>query len=148
VKLGGREVKPTLTRYTSTNKYAVLKIYAHDLVAEDEIDNETAIYKHLSTTGNPDHPGKMYVRTIQDSFFVTSRAGNPHQCLVHEVLSNDILSLRYTRPDRKMPEAMLKQILIHLLLALDFLHTECHIIHTGQVAPLTMLWKTLTECQI
>jgi hypothetical protein len=58
------------------------------------------------------------------------------------------LSLRYTRPDRKLPEAMLKQILIHLLLALDFLHSECHIIHTGQVAPLTMLWKTLTECQI
>lgn len=137
-----------LTRYTSTNKYAALKIYAHDLVAEDEIDNETAIYKHLSTAGNLDHPGKMYVRTIQDSFFVTSRAGNPHQCLVHEVLSNDILSLRYTRPDHKLPEAMLRQILIHLLLALDFLHSECHITHTDQVAPLTMLWKTLTECQI
>ncbi|PSS25265.1 hypothetical protein M430DRAFT_47747 [Amorphotheca resinae ATCC 22711] len=117
-------------RNLATNKYAALKIYAYDLVAEDEIDNETAIYKHLSTAGNPDHPGKMYVRTIQDSFIVTSRAGNPHQCLVHEVLSNDILSLRYTRPDRKLPEAMLKQILIHLLLALDFLHSECHIIHT------------------
>ena len=137
-----------LTRYTSTNKYAALKIYAHDLVAEDEIDNETAIYKRLSTAENPDHPGKMYVRTIQDFFFVTSRAGNSHQRLVHEVLSNDILSLRYTRPDRKMPEAMLKQILIHLLLALDFLHSECHIIHTGQFALLTMLWKILTECQI
>lgn len=117
-------------RNLATNKYAALKIYAHDLVAEDEIDNETAIYKHLSTAGNPDHPGKMYVRTIQDSFFVTSRVGNLHQCLVHEVLSNDILSLRYTRPDRKLPEAILKQILIHLLLALDFLHSECHIIHT------------------
>ncbi|KAF1848400.1 kinase-like protein [Cucurbitaria berberidis CBS 394.84] len=117
-------------RNLATNKYAALKIYAHDLVAEDEIDNETAIYKHISTAGSPDHPGKMYVRTIQDSFFVTSRAGNSHRCLVHEVLSNNILSLRYTRPDRKLPETMLKQILIHLLLALDFLHSECHIIHT------------------
>ncbi len=42
----------------------MLKIYAHDLVIEDEINNETAIYKHLSTTGNPDYPGKMYIRTI------------------------------------------------------------------------------------
>ncbi|ESZ90487.1 CMGC protein kinase [Sclerotinia borealis F-4128] len=117
-------------RNLATNKYAALKIYAHNLVAEDEIDNEIAIYKHLSTAGNLDHPGKMYVRTMQGSFFVTSRAGNSHQCLVHEILSNDILSLRYTRPDRKLPEAMLKQILIHLLLALDFLHSECHIIHT------------------
>lgn len=89
--------------------------------------------------GNPNHPGKAYIRTIQDSFSITSRAGNHHQCLVHEVLSNDILSLRYTRPDCKLPEVMLKQILIHLLLALDFLHSECHIIHTGQVALLIML---------
>ncbi|KAI9827058.1 MAG: hypothetical protein M1819_007050 [Sarea resinae] len=117
-------------RNLATNDYAALKIYAHDLVAEDEIDNETTIYKHISSTGNPNHPGRAYVRTIQDSFLVTSRAGHRHQCLVHEVLSNDILILRYIRPDRKLPEAFLKQVLIHLLLALDFLHSECHIIHT------------------
>ncbi|OWP03874.1 hypothetical protein B2J93_1632 [Marssonina coronariae] len=134
-------------RNLATNKYAALKLYAHDLVAEDEIDNETAIYQHLRA-GNPDHPGKMYVRTVQDSFFVTSRDGNLHRCLVHDLLSNDILSLWYTRSDRKLPKAMLKQILIHLLLALDFLHSECHIIHTGQVVPLTMVYGTLTECRI
>ncbi|KAH8598478.1 kinase-like domain-containing protein, partial [Bisporella sp. PMI_857] len=116
-------------RNLATNKYAALKTYAHDLVAENEIDNETAIYKHLSTAGNPDHPDKIYFRTIQDSFFVMSRAGNPYQCLVHEVLSNDILSLRYTRPDCKLPETMLEQILIQLPLTLDFLHSECHITH-------------------
>ncbi|CZT52872.1 uncharacterized protein RSE6_14267 [Rhynchosporium secalis] len=116
-------------RNLTTNKYPALKFYAHDLVAEDEIDNRTAIYKHLSTR-NPDHPSKIYIRPIQDSFFVTSRDRNLHRCLVHDLLSNDILSLRYTRSDRKLPEAILKQILIHLLLALDFLHSECHIIHT------------------
>ena len=47
----------------------------------------------------------MYVRTIQDSFSITSRAGNPHQCLVHEVLSDDILSLRYIHPDCQLAEA-------------------------------------------
>ncbi|KAK2804903.1 hypothetical protein FQN50_006410 [Emmonsiellopsis sp. PD_5] len=117
-------------RNLATDKYAALKIYAHALVAEDEIDNEIAIYQRLSTMGNPNHPGKAYVRTIQDSFTITSRTGHRHQCLVHEVLSNDILSLRHTHPDRKLPEVMLRQILIHLLLALDFLHSECHIIHT------------------
>lgn len=34
---------------------------------------------------------------------------------------------------------MLKQFLIHLLLSLDFLHTECYIIHTSEFAPLTVL---------
>ncbi|KAF2754655.1 kinase-like protein [Pseudovirgaria hyperparasitica] len=117
-------------RNLATNTYTALKIYAHDLIAEDDIHNETAIYKHLSTAGNPDHPGKKYVRTIQDSFFITSRMGNIHQCLTHEVLSNDILNLRHIHPDRKMPEALLRSILLHLLLALDFLHSECHVIHT------------------
>jgi serine/threonine-protein kinase SRPK3 len=125
---------PVLTKNTSTNKYAALKIYAHDLVANDEIENETAIYKRLSTTGNPDYPGKLYIRTIRDSFFIISTAGNSHQCLVHDVLSNDILSLRHLSPDRKLPELLLKQFLVHFLLALDFLHSECHIIHTGQIA--------------
>ena len=127
-----REVESSIDQIYSTNEFAALKLYAYDLIAEDEIDNEAAIYKHLST-GNPDHPGKMYIRTLQDSFSVTSRAGNAHRCLVHDVLSNDILSLRYARSDRKVPEPALKQILIHLLLALDFLHSECHIIHTGRV---------------
>jgi hypothetical protein len=38
-----------------------------------------------------------------------------------------------------MPEAMLKQILIYLLLVLDFLYNEYYIIYIGQVAPLTLL---------
>ncbi|KFY28201.1 hypothetical protein V491_00576 [Pseudogymnoascus sp. VKM F-3775] len=59
-------------RNLATNTYAALKIYAHDLVAEDEIDNESAIYKHLNTMGNPNHPGKAYIRTIQDSFSITN----------------------------------------------------------------------------
>ena len=120
-----------MTRDSRTNKYAALKIYAHDLVSESDVTNESAIYKHISMARNPNHPGKEYIRAIQDSFYLTSGAGNTHQCLVHDVLSNDIQDLRYRHPDRKFPEDMLRPILIQLLVALDFLHTECHIIHTG-----------------
>lgn len=49
---------------TSTNIFIALKIYAHDLVAEDEIDDGTSIYKHLSTAVDPDYPGRAYMRTI------------------------------------------------------------------------------------
>jgi serine/threonine-protein kinase SRPK3 len=68
-----------LTEYISTNQFAALKNYAHNFVSEDEIENESAVYKHVSTAGNQDHPGKMFVRTIQDSFFIKSRAGHFHQ---------------------------------------------------------------------
>lgn len=115
----------------STKSYSALKIYAHNLIAEDELDNETAIYKHISNSEHTDHPGKAFVRTIVESFVCKSRAGNLHQCLVHDVLSNDILTLRYHSRDRRLPEATLKQFLMHLLLAVDYLHRVCHVIHTG-----------------
>jgi serine/threonine-protein kinase SRPK3 len=121
-----------LTKYTSTNKFAALKIFAHDYGA---VENQTAIYKRLSTAGDPEHPGRMYVRKIQDSFSVTSTAGNTHQCLVHEVLFNDLSRLRLFFPERKLHEACVRYFLLHLLLALDFLHRVCHIIHTGQATP-------------
>ncbi len=56
--------------------------------------------------------------------------------MVHEVLSNDILSLPYTNPVRKPTEALLKQILIYLLIILDFLYSECYIIYTSRLVPL------------
>ena len=84
---------------------------------------------------NSKHPGREYVRTLQDCFLVTGRASNRHRCVVHDVLSNNLLSLRYLSPARKSSEVYLKQILIHLLLALDFLHSECHIVHTGKFIP-------------
>lgn len=115
----------------STKTYSALKIYAHNLIAEDELDNETAIYEHISNSGHSDHPGKAFVRIIQDSFVCKSRAGNLHKCLVHEVLSNDILTLRYHSRDRHLPEATLKQFLMHLLIAVDYLHRVCQVIHTG-----------------
>lgn len=40
---------------------------------------------------------------------------------------------------------MLRQILIHLLLALDFLHSECHIIQTGQFILLTLFHTKFDE---
>lgn len=63
-----------LTIYISTNKYAALKIYAYNLVAEDKIANETNIYKHLSTAGNPDHPGKIYSTFVPSRIHFLSRA--------------------------------------------------------------------------
>ncbi|OJD22947.1 CMGC/SRPK protein kinase [Blastomyces percursus] len=87
-------------RNLATNKYVALKIYAHDLVAEDEIDNETAMYKRLGTVEDSNHPGKAYVRSIEDSFSITSRTGHHHQCLVHEDIEPSAYSPR-SIPDIK-----------------------------------------------
>lgn len=41
------------------------------------------------------------------------------------------LSELHRRAGSVLPEDVLKPTLIHLLLALDFLHTEAKIVHTG-----------------
>lgn len=44
-----------------------------------------------------------------------------------------LFELRNRTPQKVFPEYLLKPTLIHILLALDFLHTEAHVIHTGSV---------------
>lgn len=51
-----------------------------------------------------------------------------------------LCELRNRTIDKVLPEDLLKPTLIHILLALDFLHTEAKIVHTGIVFQ-TMLLK-------
>ena len=44
-----------------------------------------------------------------------------------------LVTFRQMMPGKKMPQKLLKSILQHLLLALDFLHTETGVSHTGIV---------------
>ncbi|KAL4898978.1 hypothetical protein BDW74DRAFT_171823 [Aspergillus multicolor] len=41
-----------------------------------------------------------------------------------------LCELRHRAPEKRLPEDLLKPTLIHILLALDFLHTEARIVHT------------------
>lgn len=46
-------------------------------------------------------------------------------------LAMGLCELRNRIIDKVLPEDLLKQPLIHILLALDFLHTQAKIVHTG-----------------
>jgi hypothetical protein len=54
-----------------------------------------------------------------------------HRCLVHPPLWDSVLALLHRNPERKLPPLLLAVVLKYLFRALDFLHTECHIAHTG-----------------
>ena len=90
---------------------------------------EVEIYKLLSTA-SVSHPGRTSVRTILDSFEI-SWSGNHHQCLVHKPLWISLFDLQKRNPERKFTEALLKGALMYIFLALDYLHSECKVIHTG-----------------
>lgn len=106
----------------------MLKLYIHEGDVSD--NSEVRIYNRLSNLDSK-HPGKASVRTLLDHFTVFGPDGN-HQCLVHEPLSLSLQWLRQQFPTRTYPESLLKITTIEILQALDFLHTEADIVHTGQ----------------
>jgi serine/threonine-protein kinase SRPK3 len=54
-----------------------------------------------------------------------------HVCLVSDVLGHHLNFQAAKYEDGRLPVKAIKEITRQLLLGLDFLHTECGIIHTG-----------------
>ena len=80
------------------------------------------------------YPGRnvrrKHIVTLLDNFIVTDSHG-PHLCLVFEALGAFNDSVFY--PGRNLPVPFVKNIARQLLVALDFLHRECRIVHTGKI---------------
>lgn len=75
------------------------------------------------------HPGHDHVIQLLDTF--THKGPNGvHVCMVFEVLGENLLSLIRRYKHRGIPVVFVKQIAKQLLLALDFLHRTCGVIHT------------------
>ena len=91
---------------------------------------ELTAYNHLAMV-TMKKPGALLVRELLDSFKAMGPAGE-HQCLVHEPLGMSMETLRQLSPGRTLPEQLLKAFLIHMLQALDFLHTDAKMVHAGK----------------
>lgn len=93
------------------------------------------MYEHLSK-GNSSHFGKRFVRTALDSFKIP-RAGGEHHCIVHTPLWGSLRDMIVRNPYRhKFTEELLRATLYCLLQALDYLHTDRKVIHTGIILSL------------
>lgn len=95
----------------------------------DKVDNELNMYKYMqqSSTG---HPGRDVIRTLLDTFYIDGPEGK-HRCLVHPPLWESVLAFLRRNPVERLPSPVIAVVLHRLFLALDYLHTECHIAHTG-----------------
>ncbi|OGM49815.1 protein kinase [Aspergillus bombycis] len=127
-KLGyGGHSMVSLCRDLHQQFYVTLKMYEHDSAHGRR---EKAIYKHLRNVKSS-HTDSLLVRRTIDEFQISS-ADNTHsyQCLVHPPLAMSLCELRNRTIEKLLPEDLLKPTLIHILLALDFLHTEAKIVHT------------------
>lgn len=81
------------------------------------------------TTGDSHHPGHEHVIQLLDTFTHEGPNGT-HVCMVFEVLGENLLGLIRRYKHRGIPVVFVKQIAKQLLLALDFLHRRCGVIHT------------------
>lgn len=83
------------------------------------------------TDANPNHPGYQHCLTLLDSFVCNSYHG-PHLSLVFDVLGSDMLSLQRTQPGCAFSLHVTKRIIKQVLLALDYLHHDCGLVHRGE----------------
>ncbi|KAJ6140881.1 hypothetical protein N7497_011774 [Penicillium chrysogenum] len=109
-------------------RYVTLKIFIKSTSIGQQLDDELKMYKRIE--GAPQkHPGRKYVRSLLDSFDV-SGPEDKHRCLVHPPLWESMLDFLFRNPVQRLPTPILAVTLHRLFLALDYLHTECKIIHT------------------
>ena len=104
------------------------------VTASNPADEETARHERILTSyleKNPSHEGCKFVRKMLDSFEVPGEEG-PHLCLVYEPMREPLWIYKRRWVDRKIPLVLLKLYLKFILQGLDYLHSECQVIHTGE----------------
>lgn len=106
-------------------KYAALKFYTK----RQEECKEFETYKVLSGA-NTKHPGHRHIRPVYNKFKI-ARPGGHHWCLVQEPMCDSLGDFVKRTANHRLTTDLLRMTLIQILYALDYVHTECKLVHTG-----------------
>lgn len=110
------------------NNHVAMKVVRSAAHYTDAAIDEIYLLKR-AVEANPNHPGRAHVVSLLDSFTHEGPNGS-HVCMVFEVLGENLLGLIKRYKYKGIPQVLVKQITKQVLLALDYLHRECGIIHT------------------
>ena len=115
-----------LARDQQENRYVALKIIAsHASTAS----SEGKILRHLRQ-GNSGHPGRSYVQSLWDEFFVHGPNGR-HLCLVSEVAGCSVAESKEASTTWMFPVKIARAIAAQTTMGLAYIHS-CGIIHAGK----------------
>ncbi|CAG7917644.1 unnamed protein product [Penicillium olsonii] len=117
-----------LARDMDFRRYVMLKICVQASSMGQQVDNELNMYKHMEQSSTS-HPGRDVIRNLLDTFHIDGTQ-DQHRCLVHPPLWESVLAFLRRNPVERLPSPVIAVVLHRLFLALDYLHTECHIAHT------------------
>lgn len=111
-------------------KYVAIKINSSARRSrENAAQGELDILRHVSKA-NPQHEGWGFIRHPLDSFTLEHGSAR-HLCLVFEALREPLWIYRHRFIGDVIPSDVLKILLQMILHGLDYLHSECHVVHTG-----------------
>ncbi|KDQ13686.1 hypothetical protein BOTBODRAFT_55926 [Botryobasidium botryosum FD-172 SS1] len=125
-----------LVKDSQTQRHVAMKIVKSSAKYKQTALDEIDLLRRVSNAPNPTHPGRDHVVTFLDSFLHPSLHTPPsreplhHVCMTFEPLGENLLSLLRRYQPRGIPAPIVKRITKQVLLGLDFLHTECKLIHT------------------
>ena len=114
--------------FNRKDRHVALKIVKSATHYTETAIDEIKLLERVSTA-KPEAVGRNYVAQLLDHF--THRGPNgTHICMAFEVLGENLLSVIKRYKHRGIPTNIVKQITKQVLLGLEYLHTECNIIHT------------------
>lgn len=110
-------------------QYVTLKITTSDPDYGDTILHELDINKRL--TKDPSLPGFAFVRAAFDEFIAVGPAGASHLCLAFEAMREPLSQFQHRLVGDRIPPQLVKVYVDFILQGLDYLHSDCQVIHTG-----------------
>ncbi|KAJ3243257.1 serine/threonine protein kinase, CMGC group [Chytriomyces hyalinus] len=111
-----------------TNNVVALKIVkSAQHYTETALDEIKLLEKVVAA--KPGHEGQKYVVELTDWFKIKGPNGS-HVTMAFEVLGPNLLTLIRQYHHKGIPVPIVKRIMKQVLLGLDYLHSECKIIHT------------------
>ncbi|KAJ5607232.1 hypothetical protein N7537_003851 [Penicillium hordei] len=98
-------------------------INANNYESQESAEKELRITEHI-TKANTQHPGRNFVATLLDSFYVASPGGT-HICMVFDALCEPLWMLKRRFEGNTIPLDVLKPVSKLILEGLQYLHAEC-----------------------
>eukprot|EP00053_Salpingoeca_punica_P015993 m.149135 g.149135 ORF g.149135 m.149135 type:complete len:604 (+) comp16850_c0_seq1:145-1956(+) len=133
-----------LAHDSSQNRYVALKVVKSASHYREAAEDEIKLLRAVRDT-NPRATGRQRVVMLLDDF-VHHGPNGAHVCMIMEILGCTLLHLIKEYKYRGLPSDVLKRIVRQILEGLDYLHTQCRIIHTD-IKPENIL-VCLTEEEI
>lgn len=133
----------SLRRYRHYYAYKVLTASASQLLF-DGVSSEKEVL--LAITHNRDRPGAEFCDMCYVWVPVETLQGS-HAGFVLPVHGSNLSTLALSQPGRKFTSEVTRHVVKQLLQALDFLHTTCEVIHTGEHIARRIIHDPLTPDQ-